>query len=113
MKNGIYKVVFSTDQGGYGEGLGVLKDGSVNGGDGSYLYVGTISEANGSRRASLQIKRWNSGGPPSVFGPLGDFSLNLTDGMRGADHDFYLVGGTSAAPGVKITIRCTKISDAA
>lgn len=45
MKDGIYHVRFSSSVGAAGEGLAVVKDGSVNGGDAGYLYLGQLSDA--------------------------------------------------------------------
>lgn len=46
MNDGIYHVTFSSLRGSAGQGLVVIKDGSVNGGDAGYLYLGLL-EAEG------------------------------------------------------------------
>jgi T3SS negative regulator,GrlR len=60
MQDGIYHVRFSSSVGSSGEGLVVIKQGSVNGGDGGYLYIGQLIASGGTLSGRLNIKRWNA-----------------------------------------------------
>ena len=44
MENGIYHVRFASSIDGAGEGLAVVKDGAVNGGDAGYLCLGQLTQ---------------------------------------------------------------------
>lgn len=109
MQNGIYHVRFSSAGGVGGEGLVVIKDGSVNGGDNGYLYQGRLTaEAGGQVQGQLQVKRWNRG-HVSVFGPLDNFALVLTG--QTTNDGFAVGGGVPGQPGLRITISGRKIAE--
>ena len=110
MKDGIYHVRFSSSVGAAGEGLAVVKDGSVNGGDAGYLYLGQLSDAGSGLSGQLQIKRWNTG-HVSVFGPLDSFSLSLMG--QAANDSFTVTGGIPGQPSLKITIHGRILANAA
>jgi hypothetical protein len=101
MQEGIYHVRFSTSGQNSGEGLVVVKAGSVNGGDAGYLYTGSLAENGNAISVQLKISRWNAG-HTSVFGPLNTFDLQLTGQI--SPGGFTVSGGTSSMPGVTITI---------
>lgn len=112
MKDGIYHVKFASTMGAAGEGLVVVKDGSVNGGDAGYLYQGALaSTAEGQLQGQLQVKRWNPG-HVSVFGPLGNFALSL-NGNAAANDSFTVSGGVPGQPNMKITITGRMLAQAA
>lgn len=111
MKDGIYHVEFSSTMGAAGEGLVVVKDGSVNGGDAGYLYKGTLAgSAEGQLRGQLHVQRWNPA-HVSVFGPLDSFALSLEG--RAAGEGFSVTGGIPEHPGLSITIRGRFLAQAA
>ncbi len=110
MQDGIYHVRFSSPQGSAGEGLAVIKDGSVNGGDSGYLYVGQLMSEGPSLSGQLEISRWNSG-IQSIFGNLGKFALALT-GTTGTDN-FAVSGGITGKPNLRISIAGRRLSSAA
>ncbi len=111
MKNGIYHVRFSSSSGS-GEGLAVVKDGTVNGGDPGYLYLGQLTVVGQTLHGRLQIQRWNPG-TVSVFGPLDNFALDLA-GLSGAANDEFTVsGGIAGQPNLKITITGRRLAAAA
>ena len=84
MRDGIYHVRFASTMGAAGEGLVVVKDRSINGGDAGYLYQGVLaSDAAGELRGQLQVKRWNAG-HASVFGLLGNVRDATEDEQRDA-----------------------------
>jgi hypothetical protein len=102
MKDGIYHVEFASAMGAAGDGLVVIKDGSINGGDGGYLYQGKLETPTPELlRGQLQVKRWNAG-RVSVFGPLNDFVLDLSGHV--ANDSFTVNGGVPGHPGMKIKI---------
>lgn len=101
MKEGIYHVRFSASTHDAGEGLVVIKQGALNGGDAGYLYTGTFEPSGEHMTCALHVKRWNSA-HTSVFGPLNDFDLQLS-GQFSAD-GFTVSGGMSANPGMTIQI---------
>ncbi len=111
MKDGIYHVKFASTMGAAGEGLVVVKGGSVNGGDAGYLYQGTLdSDSAGQLRGHLQVQRWNAG-HASVFGPLGNFDLDLSG--NAANDSFTVSGGVPSRPNMKITISGRMLAQAA
>ena len=110
MQNGIYHVRFSSPQGSAGEGLVVIKDGSVNGGDTGYLYFGQLVADGANVSGQLEIKRWNTT-IPSIFGPLNQFTLALAGTTTG--DAFTVGGGMQNQPNLKISITGKKLSDAA
>ena len=111
MEDGIYHVKFASAMGAAGEGLVVIKDGAVNGGDAGYLYQGALNATpTGQLHGELLITRWNAG-HVSVFGPLGNFSLGL-DG-HAANDSFTVAGGVPGQPNMKITITGRRLAKAA
>jgi hypothetical protein len=111
MRDGIYHVKFASTMGAAGEGLVVVKDRSVNGGDAGYLYQGVLaSDAAGDLRGQLQVKRWNAG-HASVFGPLGNFALDVSG--RAANDTFTVSGGVPGQSTMKITISGRRLAEAA
>lgn len=102
MQDGIYHVRFSSSIGSSGEGLVVIKQGAINGGDAGYLYIGRLAVNSDALSGHLNIKRWNAG-QVSVFGPLDHFELQL-DGKASTDSSFSLAGGIPSQPGLTINI---------
>jgi len=111
MKAGIYHVRFSSVQGNHGEGLAVFKDGTINGGDHGYLYLGTFRRDGANVTASLRVKRWNVGAV-SVFGPLAEFGLELTGTVAPDDSSFLVSGPVSGQQQFRIEINGRRIADA-
>jgi len=108
MTSGIFVATFSAGYTTIGEGIVVVKDGFVNGGDATYFYRGTFIDYGDDLKATVEVKHYR--GPlNSVLGPLKQYTLSLS-GKRSGD-DFELTGGIENMPGAKITIRGTKIAD--
>lgn len=112
MPNGIYHVRFSSSVGGSGEGLVVIKQGSVNGGDVACLYVGQIVMNGEVLSGRLNVKRWNPD-QVSVFGPLDDFELQLSGKTTAAGNSFTASGSITSQPGLTIAIAGRFLSAAA
>lgn len=102
MQDGIYHVRFSSSVGSSGEGLIVVKQGSVNGGDSGYLYTGHFNVTGNAISGRLNIKRWNPG-HVSVFGSLDNFDLQLS-GSSNAGSTFNVSGGMPSQPSLSISI---------
>ena len=111
MDNGIYHVHFSSSIGDMGTGIVVIKDGSVNGGDLGYLYVGNTTSDGNSVSGTLNIKRWNPS-HTSVFGSIDSFDLSLS-GQFKSDKSFTLTGSMVSQPQLSITIQGRYLSPAA
>jgi len=111
MQDGIYHVHFSSSAGVLGEGLAVIKQGAVNGGDPGYVYTGAISLNGGTMSGRLNIKQWNPA-VPSVFGPLKNFDLQLT-GQSNGSNSFTAAGGVATQPNLTINIKGQFVSHAA
>lgn len=107
MNDGIYHVIFSSPQGSAGEGLAVVKSGSVNGGDPGYLYLGQLLADGPQVSGRIEIKRWNTK-VPSVFGPLPNFTLDLHGTATG--DTFTVSGGVSGQPQMSISIQGKRLS---
>jgi len=111
MQDGIYHVRFSSSVGSSGEGLIVFKQGTVNGGDAGYLYIGQLGVNGETLSGQLNIKRWNPA-HVSVFGPLDNFDLQLS-GKENSGSSFAVTGGIPSQPGLSITITGRFLSTAA
>jgi len=111
MQDGIYHVRFSSSVGSSGEGLIVVKQGTVNGGDAGYLYIGQLVISGETLSGQLNVKRWNSG-HVSVFGPLDNFDLQCS-GKENSGGAFTVTGGIPSQPGLSITIAGRFLSPAA
>jgi hypothetical protein len=112
MDKGIYHVSFSSAAGSHGEGLAVVSDGAVNGGDPGYLYSGKFNTSGDQLSGRLAIKRWNTK-IPSVFGPLGNFELDLSGTYVQANKSFKISGSVIGQPAMNIVIVGNYLSDSA
>ncbi|MDQ8200679.1 hypothetical protein QEH56_21105 [Pelagicoccus enzymogenes] len=112
MKNGIYHVNFRSGSQTFGEGLVVIKDNTVNGGDVGYLYSGIIEHSSNGVSSELLVRKWNPQ-VTSVFGPINEFTLNL-EGSFDANASTFSVNGTAQEiAGATITISGRWLSEAA
>ena len=113
LRDGFYKVSFSTPQGS-GSGLVVFKGTTIQGGDFGYTYKGDIGltgggDGGGQLTARLQVKQYEASAT-SVFGALRDFHLDLVGTFNATS--FSARGGTDRMPGVSIEIRGTYVDEA-
>jgi len=102
MQNGIYHVRLSSFAGEAGEGLVVFSQGSLNGGDMGFLYIGHLTGSDEALSGKLTIKRWSPSQVP-VFGALESFDLQVR-GHATAKDSFTISGGISSQPDLTITI---------
>lgn len=110
MKDGIYHTNFTSSLGITGDGLVVVKDGSVNGGDPAYLYTGTITSNSNWIAGQININKWNQAGNDSVFGATNNFDLAVQG--NATDKNFTISGHMVGQPALKITIEGTFLSEA-
>lgn len=107
LLNGIYQVSFQSNLSDFGTGLIVAREGTIHGGDHSYLYLGTYSSYESSIKAKIGVKHYR--GPlDSIFGPLKSFSLELKG--SGTNSLFTLEGHLTSHPDLKIKLVGTKVS---
>jgi hypothetical protein len=108
MLSGIYFVNFIANTNKFGEGLVVIKDGCINGGDFSYLYQGRFDYYGEDIKANIEIKHYK-GPMNNVMGPLKEFTLNLS-GKKIGDK-FEVTGGIPNMPNLSISIKGAKVSE--
>ncbi|ENA0198869.1 nucleoside transporter [Salmonella enterica] len=70
MKDGVYYVIFKSSAGAFGEGVLVVQQGCVNGGDVGFVYQGRLMRP----EMTLHIKRHHED-IPSVLGMESDYEL--------------------------------------
>lgn len=111
MRDGIYKITFTASSGDMGDGIVVVKGGSINGADHGFLYLGTIEHAEGRFRARLTVRRWDPNAY-SVFGPVDEFVLEFS-GNDVAEDKFEAQGEVPGRPFDRLGVRGRFLSDAA
>lgn len=95
MKNGLYAVSFATPMG-QGDGVIVLHDGCVRGGDSALFYTGTYAVDGGSFSATITTGR-HAAHMPSVFG-VDVVTINLQGDW--SDGTASVTGTSPQAPGL-------------
>jgi hypothetical protein len=113
VKPGIYHIHFS---GGYsqnfGDGIGVLTDGAINGGDPGYVWRGSFRIADGRISAKIHVKRWKH----DISNPLAnlaEYDLILEGQVADDLSTFSAEGHIEQYPSTRITLKGTRIDDAA
>ncbi len=89
MDSGIYYVIFKSQAGRFGDGLAVVDDGKIHGGDQRFLYRGLYKDDGQAIEAEIHVSYYR-GEPQSIFGHLPKFSLNLSGN---ATNDAFTVTG--------------------
>jgi hypothetical protein len=102
VQNGIYHVRLLSSAGGASEGLVVFSQGSLNGGDLGFLYIGHLTGSDEALSGKLTIKRWSPSQVP-VFGTLENFDLQVS-GHATASNSFTISGVIASQPDLTITI---------
>lgn len=110
MANGIFHVDFRASTGEYGDGLVVVKDGSVNGGDPHYLYQGIVPTESGSFESHFTIGKWRDGNT-NVVG-IDNYTLLATGRINYEAGTLELKGSVIGAPQLTIQLKGKKILDA-
>jgi hypothetical protein len=111
IEPGIYQIRFvgGSDQN-FGEGIAVLKDGKINGGDMGYVYRGSYERENGYINAKINVKRWNV--VPNALINLAEYDL-IVEGQRQAAHTGFLIHARiQQQPNIAIQVEGKRIEDA-
>lgn len=111
MSSGIFHVQYKSTLPDHGEGLVVIKDGSINGGDNNYLFFGTYEAEGNQVKGALTVKMWRSG-TTSITGE-DNYELEFEGNIDFSQGILYIKGTVPSMPGMGVEIRGTKISDAA
>ena len=104
MKDGIYYVVFSSNQNDVGNGTVVVKDHSVNGGDYGFCYQGVIK----GDTLALHVFQHDPQ-VRNVFQGVNEYTLNLT--ILESNIGYDLKGTVDGMPGSHLTVRAKRIGD--
>ncbi len=108
MRDGLYKVAFSTPR---GSGVGVLaiQGGKVRGGDSRTYYVGTFNESGGMVTAQVKVDlHTNTSFMTSVFGMD---RVNVTLKGLALGDTAELTGTAAEVPGVNFRAVLTRLTD--
>lgn len=103
MKDGIYFVKFSSSND-FGDGVVVVQNGVVNGGDYGFTYKGKIQNGEVTLTASQHDKS-----VVSVFGNINEYQIDLK--ATESNGGYSLVGTSPLAPGVSINAKAKFIGD--
>jgi len=110
MANGIFHVDFRASTGDYGDGLVVVKDGAVNGGDAHYLYQGRVPTVSGPFESQFAVGKWRDGNT-NVVG-IDNYTLAAKGRIDYEAGILELEGAVVGAPNLKIQLKGKKIQDA-
>jgi saccharopine dehydrogenase-like NADP-dependent oxidoreductase len=108
MDPGIYYVIFKSQSGRFGDGLAVLDNGKIHGGDQRYLYRGFYKTEGQALEADIQVSYYR-GEPKSVLGHLAKFKLNLAG--KATAEAFTVSGHVFGQSHLAITIEGQKQAD--
>lgn len=104
MKDGIYFVVFSSNQNDVGNGTVVVKDGAVNGGDFGFTYQGKVR----GDKLDLHVFQHNPNAQ-NVFHGVTEYTINLSVGETA--QGYHLSGAVNGIPGSNLSVNAKKIGD--
>lgn len=110
MTSGIFHVEFRASTGDFGEGLVVVKDGSVNGGDTHYLYQGEVPKESGDFESRFTVRKYRNGNV-NVVG-IDNYTLLAKGRVNYHDGTLELRGAVENAPQLTIQLRGHKIQPA-
>jgi len=97
MKDGIYYVVFRSNQADAGNGTVVVKDGVINGGDFGYVYQGKIEGG----KVKLHVKQHDPK-VPSVFPGVTSYSMSLS--IEESPGGYVLSGAIDGYPQARLSV---------
>lgn len=108
MRNGLYKVEFTTPKGA-GSGVVTLSDGKMGGGDSVLYYRGTYAMNGNSFTATVQTDRHTvAPAMPAVFGQ-DRVNINVAGTFQGDVAN--MTGTAKEAPGVNFKARLSRLAD--
>ncbi len=108
MDSGIYYVIFKSHTGSFGDGLAVVDNGKIHGGDQRYLYRGLYKTEGQTVEADIQVSYYR-GELKSIFGHLPKFALNLSG--NATSDAFKVTGRVFGQSQLEITIEGQKQAD--
>lgn len=108
MESGIYYVIFKSHSGRFGDGLAVVDNGRIHGGDQRYLYRGFYKKNGQTVEANIQVSYYR-GEAKSVLGHLSKFQLNLSG--KASDDAFTVSGHVFGQSQLAITVEGQKQAD--
>ncbi|PTA91297.1 negative regulator GrlR [Kosakonia sp. H7A] len=104
MNNGIYYVVFSSNQNDVGQGTVVVKDNSVNGGDFGFTYQGHVN----GNRLDLHVFQHNPQAV-NVFQGVNDYTIELS--VQQNANGYALEGAVRGIPQAHLRVQAKFIGD--
>jgi hypothetical protein len=110
MSNGIFEVNFRSNRPDSGEGLVVIKDGSVNGGDANYLYQGSVPTISGRFSEKFQVSMWQPGNT-NITG-LDNYILDATGEINYEKGSISLTGTVVGDASIRVDLTGRKIAPA-
>ncbi|MHB2242490.1 GrlR family regulatory protein [Pseudomonas monsensis] len=109
MTNGIFHVDFRSSTGDSGDGLVVVKDGAVNGGDPHYLYQGTVPTSSGPFTSKFSVTKWRDGNT-NVVG-VDNYTLDAKGHVDYEKGTLELQGSVVGAAHLTVQLKGKKIRD--
>ncbi|NWE45311.1 GrlR family regulatory protein [Pseudomonas gingeri] len=110
MSQGIFHIKFKANTQDFGEGLIVIKNGSVNGGDPNFLYRGSVPDTSGAFTSEFHISQWKPGNT-DVFGSTGSYVLNARGEIDYERGTFSLEGSPRDKPNFSLRAVGQKVAD--
>lgn len=101
VKDGIYSVKFQANGRDFGTGVCFVENGAIRGGDAGHAYFGKVNTSGDSLNATLTVTP-HIAGRPSVFGPIGEFVLELKGPSRPDGPN--LAGNIAGVPGQQMLV---------
>jgi hypothetical protein len=108
MIEGVFKVSFATPLA-RGEGVVILSDGKVAGGDSAMYYVGTYGQDGNSFVANVRTGRHTTN--PSLQNVFGADNVRISISGTVAGTTINGKGQSPDAPGLSFTANLTKVAD--
>jgi len=105
---GVYVAHFLSNADQYGEGIVVVDDGRIHGGDLDHVYIGKYALAENEFSATLDVSN-HSGRFSSVLGPLAQYRLTLKGTVK-KQQDITCHGTVEERPDLAIQINLRKLS---
>lgn len=104
MKDGIYFVVFSSNQNDIGSGTVVVKDSAVNGGDFGFTYQGKVQ----GNTLNLHVFQHNPQAQNVIPG-LKEYTINLA--INDAGGGYRLTGSVNGNPEANLSVNAKHIGN--
>lgn len=108
MFNGLWTIEFISTMNRFGEGILVLNNGRLLGGDNGYYYSGNYDVEDSNIRGTVSIIRFNKN-VVSIFGDIDQFSLTFAGKIK--QDSVEAVASFDNTPDWKIRIICKKKVD--